>query len=213
MNIDDFKRDFKKQHSHHHQRQLSALERNNAERLMNGITQMDREDIIYLFKHRFIPLTAGLVAMIIMLPLAISMKNISLLIGVLLITLTLATVLILYYWDYRQITREPFAASMADFLSHKEQRFKSWKSTRMGYHLLFILYQIGLLIMILANEAFLRKFSAFQLIMFLAAIYAIIFICWILGERHYRKRHQQEHQPLIKMIEELKTELSGERTE
>jgi predicted permease len=206
MNIDDLKRELEKRCTQQpikskHKRGVGAVEM-----FVENIKKQDKEDKRYMIKQRFLPLLIGLLVMVTLILLN-PIKNIILMTGSAVITVSLFVTLVLYFLDFRNISRESFDLSLVEFLNQKERRLKSWRVTHFKYNLTFVVFQIGLLMMILGNESLIKNFSILQVILFLVCIFTIMFISWLFGEHFFRERHIKKHQPLLKVINELKDDL------
>jgi hypothetical protein len=205
MNIDDLKKEFKRIKAREDETKHSGLDPSAMDELSALISKQDREDRGYLLRKRLLPLFAGLLAIGFLLakfPLRFGILSA----GILLVFIALALILFFYYQDYQEITRESFDMSMMDFLRQKERRLKSWRKTQLKYNLTFVLFLIGVLLLILGNRHLIRTLSGYKIFLFLAVYFGIFLVSWFLGERSFRKRHLKKHRPLIEIIEQLKEE-------
>jgi hypothetical protein len=206
MNIDDLKKKIKHRQSKKQSESSTEREGDVMEFFMNNMKWQDKEDKKYLIRQRLIPLLIGLLSMTFLI-FFMPFKNTFLAAGTITITGTLIITLVLHYLDFRKISQESFDLNLFQFLDQKEKRLKSWRVTHYKYTLIFILYQIGLLMMILGNKPLVNTFSTLQLLVFIGCIFAIISISWCLSEHFFRKRHKKKHQPLLEIINQLKEEL------
>jgi len=206
MNIDDLKKEIKHRKSIKQSESNKKREGDVMEFFMDNMKWQDKEDKKYLIRQRLIPLLIGLLAMIILF-FFMHLKNTLLIAGSITITGTLLITLVLHYLDFKNISKETYGLSLSQFLNQKEKRLKSWRVTHYKYYFIFILYQIGLLMMFLGNTALIRNLNTLQLILFVASVFTIISISWYLSEHYFRKRHVEKHQPLLEMINQLKEEL------
>jgi cell division protein FtsW (lipid II flippase) len=170
------------------------------------IKAQDREDEKYLLHNQIIPLTVGLIIMIILI-LINPIKSVLMLTGIFLISCALLISLILRIIDYKNISKESYNLSLSSFLKQKEQRLKTWRSTPSFYKLIFSIFVLGLIFMVLGNTAMIKDFGLNYLLLFII-IYLLLFIsAWTIGEYFFRKRHKQKHRPLIKSINEIVQEI------
>jgi len=130
-----------------------------------------------------------------------------LLLGTFLIFSGLMSTLILLFTDYRNISKESYDLSLLAFLKQKRERLKSWRSASLKYYLTFVIFVSGL---ILLNISLLRNFNAELGTIYLTVYVGILVIAWIIGERYYRKRHREKHEPLLRSLSEQINELNKE---
>jgi hypothetical protein len=139
-----------------------------------------------------------------------AVSNIILFTGCVLIYGGLITVLILFFRDYRNISKEASGLSLHDYLGNKVRRLKSWKSNPKLYHFLYGIYIIGVLLIILGitNPVDVLKTTQ-NFIIYTVGIIISLIISGITGELTYRRSHKKKHQPLIDTISGLIAELKA----
>jgi uncharacterized membrane protein len=171
--------------------------------------QQDREDERYIFRRKIIPLSFGLLCITIVF-LLVNIPNIVVLSGCMLIYAGLISILIRFLIDYKKISGEVYDLSLLVFLNRKEARLKSWKSTPVSYHFMFIVYVMGLVLLILGNDKFFMELqSIWKVFLFVGLILFIFVISALSGEYYYRKRHRTKHMPLLQIISRIKKDLEG----
>jgi hypothetical protein len=138
-------------------------------------------------------------------------KTVLLLSGMFLIFTGLIYTLILKLMDYKNISKESHDLSLFAYLKQKEERLKSWRLTPTKYKWTFAVFVSGLVFMVIGNTSLMRDFSTGYIVLFIS-LYLVLFLAsWIIGEKFYRKRHRQKHQPLITIISEQLQELGKEQ--
>ena len=185
---------------------ITINEANYLEEFVRKIKKQDKEDERYLLHNKVIPILVGLFILTIVMILT-SVKTLSLFVGVFLCYLGLVSTLILLFVDYKEISKESYDLSLLVYLKQKEQRLKSWYSTPVKYQWTFTIFVSGLIMMIIGT---LRDIEHVAVFIFVYLV--ILLMSWIIGEYLYRKRHKDKHQPLLKMISELKEELNEEQS-
>jgi hypothetical protein len=186
---------------------MSTQERDGsgAGSFMGRLKAQECKDERFIVRTRIIPISIGIVLFAVVMAIN-PIHNPVMVGGALLIMLTLLVTLVLYVIDYMSICRESFDASVREFLVQKEKRLRSWRSMALRYRIIFALYILGLLMLTLGNTVILRDFTTTQITVYLACIISLLVFFWVRGERAFRKRHAQQHQPLLDMIEELRSE-------
>ena len=190
--------------------EISFLQSENLKDFMRQVRKQDREDERYLVRKRLLPLLFGLLFLTFVIMIS-PIKNMILFWGILLVYAGLVAIGLFSFLDYKNISKEKFDMSLLTFLKQKEARLTSWKSTPLKYYFIYAFYVIGVMMMIVGNTNLIRNLKTFQNIALFTGITLSIFILsWIIGEYFYRKRHKQMHQPLLKLIDELKSALADE---
>ncbi|MBN1552003.1 hypothetical protein JW979_11055 [bacterium] len=168
------------------------------------IEKQDREDEKYLFQQRILPISIGLIMMMIVFLVKMIHEPLILL-GCLAVLTGLVAALISYLIDYHRISREQFDQSRLEFLDLKEKRLKSWKSTSLKYLAFYMVFATGVILIIAGNKSLIRGIETSQnRLYFTGSILGFLVLSWIAGEHLYRKRHMQKHIPLLRMISKLK---------
>jgi uncharacterized membrane protein HdeD (DUF308 family) len=192
------------------QMEVSLRDSENLANFVQQIRKQDREDERYLFRKRLIPILMGIVCLTFVLMIS-PIKNIVLFWGYFLVYVGLVAVALLSFLDYKNISKEKFDMSLLIFLRQKEARLMSWKSTPLRYYYIYTFYVIGVMMMIVGNTSLLQNLRTFQNIaLFVGITLSVFILSWIIGEYFYRKRHKQMHQPLLNLINELKSDLKEE---
>lgn len=205
MKIDDLKKEIKKMRAPQMDHTMADEGFAAFENFIQKLKRQDRQDERYLLRRIF-PMLAGLILFTIVVAVT-PIKHPVMLTGCILILLTLIMMLISFFKEYSNISKEAFGVTLLDFLRQKERRLVSWKSTPLKYHVIFSFYIIGVFMLILGNTAFLRELTSIQIAVYLGIYFLVFLVSWIIGERFYRKRHIAKHQPLLMIIEELKDNL------
>jgi len=170
------------------------------------ISIQDREDERYLLYNQLIPIIVGLFLLTIIM-LINPIKTFLLLLGMFLIFTGLVYTLILKFLDYKDISRGNYDLSLFAYLKQKKERLKSWRSTPSKYKWTFTVFVSGVIFMLIGNTGPIQEFSIETTLIFIVVYLSLIIISWNVGEHFYKKRHQQKHQPLIKIISEQLKEL------
>ena len=140
----------------------------------------------------------------------ITVSNILLFTGCTMIYAGLIAVLVLFFRDYRNISKEASGLNLLNYLENKVRRLKSWKSNPKLYHFLYGIYIIGVLLIIIGNIKPIDILKTTQnFIIYTAGIIISLIISGIIGEILYRKRYIKKHQPLIDSISALISELKA----
>ena len=205
MKIEEYKNEFQKTRAPGMEAALTNEGSQAFDDVLRCIKRQDAVDEKYLLR-RIIPLLVGVILFTIVMIIN-PVRHPIMLTGCLLIFLTLLYSLMLYFNDYKNISSETFDTTVMEFLQQKEKRLQRWQSTPLKYNIVFGLYIIGVIMMILGNPAVHRKFPSAQITIYLAAIVIVLLVSWIIGENRHQKRHQIQHQPLLDIIADVKTEL------
>jgi len=204
--IDNYKKYYKQLKTSGMKSSIYAQNETKLNGIIEFIKKQDKEDEKYLLHNRLIPLSIGLILIIIIM-LYNPLKTIILLSGLLLIFLGLFITLLLSFREYKNISKESFDFSLLSYLRQKKERLKTWRKTPVLYMLTFVVFVFGLILMIAGNQGFIEEISTEYIIVFLTAYVAVLIAAWIIGERFYRKRHTKKHKPLLDMISNQLKEL------
>ena len=206
MEIDKLKDEFKKKKVT--EMDFSIKNVTNMEDFFQRIKAQDREDEKYLLHNQLIPIIVGLFLLTIIM-LINPIKTFLLLLGMFLIFTGLVYTLILKFLDYKDISRGSYDLSLFAYLKQKKERLKSWYATPSKYKWTFTIFVSGVIFMVIGNTGPMQEFSIETMLIFIVAYLSLLIISWNIGEHFYRKRHQQKHQPLIKIISEQLKELGN----
>jgi UDP-N-acetylmuramyl pentapeptide phosphotransferase/UDP-N-acetylglucosamine-1-phosphate transferase len=198
MNIDDLKHELKKVRA-------PKMEIGTPGEFFERLKAQDRKDERWLLNKRIVPLLIGLIIFIVIV-LPFSFVTPMMFVGCLLIMFGLSVTLILSFIDYKDISREAFHSSIEDFLKQKMKRLSYWRSTHFKYHVLFSFFLIGWLMVNYGNKNFVKVFGEFPFILFLGPLLVIMIVSHILGEIRFRRRFENEHRPILDMIDEMQNQ-------
>lgn len=187
----------------------SEKKENSMKELIQVLRKQEKEDQAFIIRRKIIPIAVGIVIFTIIL-IFNPIRNPLMVTGCLLISGTLLAALMFYLIDYMDISKESFDSSVQDFLRQKEKRLRYWRTTPLKYHLIFLLYITGVVMITLGNNAAMRDFGALSMAVYLGVIVVLLVVFWILGHRRFLKRHSVKHQPLLELIEEFKRDTAGE---
>ena len=130
--------------------------------------------------------------------------------GAFLMFASLLAAFVLFLKDYRDISRVTFDTSVVRFLMDKEKRPSSWRSTPLLHHLVFAVFLIGWLTLNLGNRPFIRDAGSFPFGIIIGLALLAMILLSINNEWLYRRRHKEEHEPLLEMIAEIREALQEE---
>ncbi len=210
MNIDDFKKELQNVRAPKMNKTIASGGMVSAAEFFESLRRQERKDENFVLNRRILPLLLGLVvfsAVAILAP----MRTPTLFAGSLLLILSLLAALALYVKDYRDVSRETYDTSVAQFLREKEKRLSRRRSTPLPHYLVFAVFLTGWILINVGNEPFVRSFGRFPFGIFIGAALAVIILLNINSERLYRKRHREEHGPLLKMIAEIRQALEEDK--
>jgi glucan phosphoethanolaminetransferase (alkaline phosphatase superfamily) len=206
-NIDEFKNDFKNMKASYKKSKLMENGYKNINDFLQLIKKQDRDDERYLIRKKIRPVFIGLIILTILF-MFYRIPNIIMFAGCFIVYGGLVTILILFFRDYRNISKEPFDLTLYEYLENKQKRLRSWKSTPGLYNALFILFILGVTMMIIGNTSLVHDLkTTLNLIIYISANIAALIISWFVAENLYKKRHKKKHIPLIKSISELIADL------
>jgi hypothetical protein len=199
MNIDDLKNEILKVRAPQMNTTLPSGEKCSAPEFFELIRRQDIKDEKFLLSRRIIPILIGMIGFAVVVIIA-PVRTPLMFAGAVLVFLGMLLALALFFVDYHNISKERFHTSVAQFLSEKKKRLSYWKATPFKHHLILGLFLIGWIMLNIGNKPFIRASggSAFVGLALLAII-----LLNVNSERRYRKRHKKEHEPLLKMIEEM----------
>jgi hypothetical protein len=208
-NIDDFKNDFKNMKASDMETSIFADKKESFDSILKIIKAQDKDDERYLLRKRILPVLIGIIIFSIIM-MFITVSNILLFTGCTMIYAGLIAVLVLFFRDYRNISKEASGLNLLNYLENKVRRLKSWKSNPKLYHFLYGIYIIGVLLIIIGNIKPIDILKTTQnFIIYTAGIIISLIISGIIGEILYRKRYIKKHQPLIDSISALISELKA----
>ncbi len=209
MNIDDLKKEFQNVRAPKMDTtSLSGKTASTAD-FFERLRRQERKDERFLLGKRIVPVLAGLVifaAVVIAAPI----RTPVMFGGTFLMFASLLAALVLFLKDYRDISRETFDTSVARFLREKEKRLSSWRSTPLLHSLVFAVFLIGWLLLNLGNRPFIRDAGSLPFAIFIGLALLAIILININSERLYRRRHKEEHEPILEMIREIREALRDE---
>ena len=210
MNIDDLKKEIQNVRAPKMDTIFPEGKTATAAEFFERLRRQERKDEKYVLYKRIIPILVGLV-MLGTVMIAVPIRLPAMFAGAALLFLSMLAALILFFKDYRDISRETFDSSLAQFLQEKERRLSYWRSTPFIHQLAFALFLIGWLLITVGNTPFIRTIGGFPFAVFVGVVLAIIILSNINSERLYRKRHKEEHGPLLEMIREIREALQEEK--
>lgn len=181
-----------------------------AAEFFERLRRQERKDEKFVLYKRIIPLLVGLVLFGIVMITA-PIRTPVMFTGAALLFLSILGALTLFFKFYHDISRETFGASLAQFIREKEKRMSYWRSTPFIHQLAFALFLIGWFLINIGNKPFILTFGGFPFGIFIGAVLAVIILLNINSERLYRKRHKEEHEPLLEMIREMREALQEEK--
>jgi hypothetical protein len=209
MNLNNIKKDFQKM-GDPRMNELS-YDSNSFEDFVSVLRQQEKDDEKYMIKNKILPVLVGLI-LFTMVVFIIPMTNVVFLLGCVAIELSLGFILYYFYRDYKDISNEKFNISLKEFLTIKEKRIRSWKKTRFRDNFIFIVLLLGIYLTIVGNTKFIEELgSVSNLVIFLAIYFIIILLSTVIREYYYRKRFKKKHEPLLKIINDLKDELKEDQ--
>ncbi len=205
MNIDTFKNEFRQLRAKH--MDLPTTEISHIDELIEAIRRQDREDEHYILRKKVLPMAVGL-ALFTIVVMICPITNTILFTGCLLLFAGLASAMILYLLEYKDITKETFDLSLSAFLKHKQSRLSSWRTTPARYNVLYAVFILGVVMMIAGNTGLIKTLDTTEnVMMYIGANLFLFLISWGIGEYFFRKRHHKEHKPLIRLLKELTQEI------
>jgi hypothetical protein len=172
------------------------------------IKRQDRIDEQYLIKKKIVPVIAGLILLMIVFIVS-PITNPLLFSGSILVYLSLLAILVLFFLDYRKISREAFDVSLKEYIINKKARMESWKSTPKLYNIIFLLFVIGVVLIISGNTNLIHVLNSTRnIIIYILSIVGGLLLSGIFGECMIRKRFKKQHLPLITTMASLLKELN-----
>jgi peptidoglycan/LPS O-acetylase OafA/YrhL len=210
MNIDDLKKELHKVRAPKMDTVFPSGKAASAAEFFERLRRQERKDEKFLLYKRIIPILVGLVILGIGV-IGVPIRAPVMFTGAALLFLSMLAALLLFFKDYRDISKETFDSSLAQFLREKEKRLSYWRSTPFIHQLAFALFLIGWLLINVGNKPFIRTIGGFPFVIFVGAALAIIILSNINSERLYRKRHKREHEPLLQMIAEIRESSRDEK--
>jgi len=209
--IDGFKDDFKKIKISTMKNSQSTIKPNRINDFLQIIKHQDIKDEKYLVRQKIFPVLVGLVILTVLF-IFIPIANPLLISGCIMVYFALMAVLFLFLRDYKNISKESFDLSLKEFLQNKRARMKSWNSTPRLYSILFIIFVLGVIMMVIGNTGLNRILQTKQnIILYMAGNLVVFLIAWIIDQSRFRKRYKQKHLPLINQISELLDNLDSEK--
>ena len=210
MKIDDLKKEIQRVRAPEMDMTFRSGKKCSPAEFFERIRQQDRKDEKFILSKRIIPVSIGLIGCAIVM-IIVPIRAPLMFTGSFLMFLGMLLALILFFLDYRDISRETFNTSVAQFLKRKKKRLAYWRSTPLKHHLVLALFLIGWLMTNFGNEPFMRDDKKLPFAIFVGLLLFIIILLNINSERLYRKRHKRQHEPLLKMIEDIQEELREEK--
>ena len=209
MNLDDIKKEFRKVRAPKMETAFPSGSTVKAPELFERLRRQERRDERFLLNKRIIPVLAGLVLFTAVV-IAVPIRTPVMFGGAFLMFASLLAALVLFFKEYKDISRETFDMSVVRFLMDKEKRLSHWRSTPLLHHLVFAIFLIGWLLLNLGNELFIRDAGSFPFGIVIGLALLAMILLSINNERLYRKRHEREHEPLLEMIAEIREALRDE---
>jgi hypothetical protein len=210
MNIDDLKKEFQNVRAPKMDMTFPSGKAASAAEFFERLRRQERKDEKFMLRKRIIPVIAGLIVFTAV-AIAAPVRTPVMFGGAFLLFSSLLAALALFFKDYRDIYKETFDASIAQFLKEKEKRLSYWSSTPLLHYLVFVVFLVGWLMLNFGNRTFIRDFGSFPFGIFIGLALLAIILLNINSERLYRKRHKREHEPLLEMIAEIRKSLQEEK--
>jgi len=209
-NIDDYKDDFKNMKIPDLKTFQKIEYGEDINNFLNLIKHQDKEDEQFLLRKKIIPVLTGIIILVVVF-MIIPVENPVILSGSLMVLFGLISILIMFFKDYRNISKETFGLNLKEYLQNKMDRLRSWRSTPRLYNIIFIFYVFGCCIMLLGNTSFMTSLNNTQNIILFIILYVLAFaFSWIIGEYRYRRRYKKLHLHLVRNISELLRELESD---
>lgn len=202
MNIDDLKKEIQKVRAPQMDTTLPPGNRVSPADFFEMIRRQDRKDEKFLLYKRIVPVFVGLIGFAVVAIIA-PIRTPVMFLGAFLVFLGLLLALLLFFLDYRNISKEEFNMSIVQFLKDKKKRLSYWRSTPLKHHLLLAMFLIGWIMLNLGNRPFIQASGGAWFRVFVGLALLVIILLNINSERLYRRRHKREHEALLKMIEEI----------
>ena len=120
-NIDEFKKDFKNMKASYKKSKLMENGYNNINDFLQSIKKQDRDDERYLIRTKIRPAIIGIIILTILF-MFYRIPNIVMFTGSFIVYGGLITLIILYFRDYRNISKESFDLSLYEYLQNKKKR-------------------------------------------------------------------------------------------
>ena len=202
MNIDDLRGEIQKVRAPQMDMTLPRGNKVSPAEFFEMIRRQDRKDEKFILYRRIFPLLVGLIGFAVVVIIA-PIRTPGMFMGAFLMFLGLLLALLLFSLDYRDISKEEFGASIVQFLKDKKKRLSYWRSTPLKHHLVLAMFLIGWIMLNIGNKPFVQASGGSAFLVFVGLALLVIILLNINSERLYRRRHKREHEPLLKMIEEI----------
>jgi len=202
MNIDELKNELRQMRAPKMDLFISSRKKDIANEFFKLLKKQEKRDERYILQKRIIPILVGLIVitlLIIIYPITAPIMCI----GCFLMIASFISALILLFIDYKNISKEKFNATILEFLQEKEKRLTYWRSTHFKYHVIFSVFILGWFMLTVGNNPVIRDFGILPFLVYVM----IILLMHVNSERLFRKRHKTEHEPILKMISEIREEL------